>query len=93
MESLTDLHNPLFAGFPADAYQQWNQALDRAIVDLRESAKWATDKPWSMKYADFSASEEKMHGVSMFVPQEPSRGNYARVNEDIKKMEWYAATN
>lgn len=68
MESLTDLHNPLFAGFPADAYQQWNQALDRAIVDLRESAKWATDKPWSMKYADFSASEEKMHGVSMFVP-------------------------
>ena len=78
---------------PADAYQQWNQALDRAIVDLRESAKWATDKPWSMKYADFSASEEKMHGVSMFVPQDPSRGNYARFNEDIKKMEWYAATN
>ena len=35
------------------------QALDRAIVDLRESAKWATDKPWSMKYADFTATEEK----------------------------------
>ena len=78
---------------PADVYQQWNQVLNRAVVDLRESAKWATDKPWSMKYADFSASEEKMHGVSMFVPQDPSRGNYARFNEDIKKMEWYAATN
>ena len=35
------------------------QALDRAIVDLRESAKWATDKLWSMKYADFTATEEK----------------------------------
>lgn len=78
---------------PADAYQQWNQVLNRAVVDLRESVKWATDKPWSMKYADFSASEEKMHGVSMFVPQNPSLGNYARFNEDIKKMEWYAATN
>lgn len=78
---------------PADVYQQWNQVFNRAVVDLRESAKWATDKSWSMKYADFSASEEKMHGVSMFVPQDPSRGKYARFNEDIKKMEWYAATN
>ena len=53
---------------PADVYQQWSQVLNRAVADQRESARWATDKPWSMKYADFSASEEKMHGVSMFVP-------------------------
>ena len=46
----------------------------------------------SKRYADFSATEEKMHGVSMFVPQDPTKGNYARFNEDIKKMEWYAAT-
>ena len=78
---------------PADAYQQWNQALGRAIVDQRKSVRWATDKRWNEKYADFTATEEKMHGVSMFVPQDPSRGNYAQFNEDIKKMAWYAATN
>ena len=41
----------------------------------------------------YAATEEKMHGVSMFVPLDPTKGNYARFNEDIKKMEWYAATN
>ena len=78
---------------PADVYQQWYKVLCSAIVDQQKSMKWATDKLWSKKYADFSATEEKMHGVSMFVPQDPSRGNYAQFNEDIKKMEWYAATN
>ncbi len=34
-------------------------------------------------------TEEKFHGVSMFVPQNPSKGYYARFNEDIKQMEWH----
>lgn len=36
-------------------------------------------------------TEEKMHGVSMFVPQDPSRGNYDQYNKDIKLMVWYNA--
>ena len=78
---------------PADVYRQWHQALNRAVVELRTSTKWATDKFWNRKYADFKATAEKMHGVSMFVPQDPAKGNYAKYNEDIKKMAWYAATN
>lgn len=78
---------------PADAYQQWRQALDLAIVKRCMAKKWATDKRWEWKYSDFTVTEEKFHGVSMFVPQDPSRGNYAKYNEDIKQMEWYAATN
>lgn len=78
---------------PADVYQQWRQVLSRAIVEQRMAAKWATDKLWIKKYADFTATKEKMHGVSMFVPQDPAKGNYAQYNEDIKKMAWYAATN
>jgi hypothetical protein len=31
------------------------------------------------------------HGVSMFVPQDPTAGNYAKYNQDIKKMSWYEA--
>ena len=78
---------------PADVYRQWRQALNRAVVELRTSTKWATDKLWSKKYADFKATAEKMHGVSMFVPQNPAKGNYAKYNEDIKKMAWYGAVN
>ena len=50
---------------------------------------WNVDKYWSEYYIDFTASDKKMHGVSMFVAQDPAKGNYARYNEDIKKFEWY----
>lgn len=78
---------------PQDVYQQWKQVLDKAIVDHRNATKWATNKPWSAKYSDFTATDEKMHGVSMFVEQDPTKGSYAKWNEDIKKTAWYAAVN
>jgi hypothetical protein len=36
-------------------------------------------------------TDEKFHGVSMFVPQDPAIGNYAKYNEDIQQMGWYKA--
>lgn len=74
---------------PEAVYQQWRQALDRTVIDSRMATKWNTDKPWSNKYSDFTVTKEKFHGVSMFVSQDPSRGNYARYNKDIKQMAWY----
>lgn len=46
-----------------------------------------------MKYSDFTVTDAKMHGVSMFVGQNPAKGNYAKYNEDIKKMAWWNAIN
>ena len=77
---------------PADVYQQWRQALDKAVVERRMATRWATEKRWDKKYADFQVTEEKFHGVSMYVPQDPSKGNNAQFNEDIKFFEWYKAT-
>ena len=78
---------------PQDAYQQWKQALDQTIVEHRNATRWSTDKPWFMKYSDFTVTDAKMHGVSMFVEQNPTKGNYAKWNEDIKKMAWWNAIN
>ncbi len=75
-----------------EAYQQWCQALDELIVERRMATWWSTDKIWRMMYTDFVVTQEKFHGVSMFVPQNPKLGNYANYNEDIKQMEWYEAT-
>lgn len=74
---------------PQNVYQQWKQVLGKAIVDYRKASIWSTDKPWAAKYSDFTATEEKMHGVSMFVPQDPAKGDYAKYNEDIMKFQWY----
>ena len=78
---------------PQDAYQQWKQSLDQAVVERRNAALWNTDKVWFMKYSDFTVTDAKMHGVSMFVEQDPAKGNYAKYNEDIKKMAWWNAIN
>lgn len=78
---------------PQDVYQQWKQSLDKAVVEHRNATIWSTDKPWSMKYSDFTVTDQKMHGVSMFVKQNPAKGNYAKWNEDIKKMAWWNAVN
>ena len=78
---------------PQDAYQQWKQSLDQAVVEHRNATIWSTDKVWFMKYSDFTVTDAKMHGVSMFVEQNPAKGNYAKYNEDIKKMAWWNAIN
>ena len=78
---------------PQDAYQQWKQALDKAVVEHRNATIWSTDKVWFMKYNDFTVTDAKMHGVSMIVKQNPAKGNYAKWNEDIKKMAWWNAVN
>jgi hypothetical protein len=76
---------------PASDYQSWQQALSRAVVCKFYAPMWNTDKPWSSFYADFTATESRCHGLSMFVPQDPARGSYARYNRDIKQLQWYYA--
>lgn len=70
-------------------YQMWNEALSKAVIMKRTGYKWDTLKKWEKFYTDFKMTEEKFHGVSMFVPQSPSTGNYNQYNDDIKQMEWF----
>lgn len=70
-------------------YQMWNEALSKAVVMKRIGYEWETCRLWRSFYSDFKMTEEKFHGVSMFVPQNPSNGYYAKFNEDIEQMEWH----
>lgn len=76
-----------------EAYSQWRQVLERAVVERRMATRWETDKSWKLMYSDFTVTEEKFHGVSMFVPQDPATGNYARYNENVKQLAWWNAVN
>ena len=68
-------------------YKKWRQVLDRAVIDKRISTSWETNKSWSKFYNDFTVTEEKFHGVSMYVPQ--AGGLYSKYNRDIQKFAWY----
>ncbi len=75
----------------ASDYQSWRQALERAVVYKKFTATWNTSSPWPLFYVDFTATEDRYHGVSMYIAQDPEKGSYARYNADIKKMKWYTA--
>ena len=73
-------------------YQQWKQALDEAVVEKRFAKQWRTCMTWRYTYSDFEMTEEKYHGVSMYIPQDSNTEYgkyYARNNEDIKQLKWY----
>ena len=73
-------------------YQQWKQALDEAVVEKRFAKQWRTCMMWRYTYSDFEMTEEKYHGVSMYIPQDPNTEYgkyYVRNNEDIKQLKWY----
>ena len=77
---------------PESDYRQWKQALDEAVVEKRFAKEWRTCMTWRYTYSDFEMTEEKYHGVSMYISQDPSTeyGKYfARNNEDIKQLKWY----
>jgi hypothetical protein len=74
-------------------YNEWKQALDRVVTDKVFSSSWTTNKSWRSHYSDFEMTEEKYHGVSMYVPEDPDLGYHARYNKDLKLFGWYYATH
>lgn len=73
-------------------YSEWKQALDRVVTDKVFSKSWTTNKSWHSHYSDFEMTEEKYHGVSMYVPEDPELGYHERYNNDLKLFGWYYAT-
>ena len=73
-------------------YKLWKKALDEAVVEKRFAEQWRTCMTWRYIYSDFEMTEERYHGVSMYIPQDPNTEYgkyYARNNEDIKQLKWY----
>ena len=73
-------------------YQLWKQAPDEAVVEKRFAKQWRTCMTWRYTYSDFEMTEERYHGVSMYIPQDPNTEYgqyYAQNNEDIKQLKWY----
>ena len=76
-----------------DDYRLWKEALDQAVVYKRSSTRWDTDKSWTYYYGDhFTVTDDRYHGVSMYVPQSSSLDLYATYSQDIMKTSWYWAT-
>jgi hypothetical protein len=75
-------------------YQEWKQALDAAVIEKRIAYTWRTEISWDHYFTDFEVSPEKYHGVSIFVPQDPTAKYgeyYMKFNKDIHRLQWSRA--
>lgn len=91
-----DAGNFLLGYATSEEYQQWKQTLDAAVIEKRYADSWATIKPWDAFYTDFTMTKEKYHGVSLFVPQDPTveYGEcYASLNKHIQQLQWFYVVN
>ena len=70
-------------------YATWKQAFDRAVIYKKMSSRWMTNVTWFYYYNDFTVTEEKYGGISMFVPQWYYQNS---INDKIKKLGWYYAS-
>ena len=72
-----------------EEYKQWKAVFDRVVIDKAFAESWLVNKTWDIYYTDFNMTEDRFHGVSMFVPQDPKYGFYRRFNQNVKKFGWW----
>ena len=72
-----------------ELYRQWCEELDKVIIRKHLSSKWKTSLPWDIYYADILVTSEKMHGLSMFLPNSSQAGSQ-KYFLDLHEFEWYS---
>ena len=89
---LHDAGDFMRAKVPDATYQQWKQALDKAVVRHTYSAHWYTAFKWDVFYGNhFTVTPERQSGVSMYIPQSPKTGHHATYQSDLRQLAWYYA--
>ena len=79
-----------------EAYTQWHQALERAVVKRVTSMAWATNNSNTVNFSDFREATETEQGcVSMFFPLNKYDNSTCShfYNQDIRQMQWYQAVD
>lgn len=86
---LFDMNDFLQQNAASDDYEQWTQALQRAVVYERFAATWQT--LGHVNFSDFSATEQKYGGISMYIPRTfYNNYNYSKTfNANYNKVQWY----
>lgn len=90
--SMIDMNDFIRSHAPEEEYLSWKKQFDQTVVYKKFAATWMTDgySP-HVNFNDFTATEEKYGGISMFVYQQPNTTFLRSLNETINQMGWYKA--
>ena len=87
MYDMRDMIRAALQGEP-EAYTEWQKAFYQAVVCWEMSNYWHAN---TIYFSDFTVTEERYGGVSMFFPLEKYATSHNNYNETIKRMSWYYA--
>lgn len=68
--TLFDMNDFILVHASADNYAAWRQAFDAAVVYKTFASRW---RARYVNFTDFTVTEDRCGGISMYVPQNPSR--------------------
>ncbi len=90
-KTLYDMNDMIRTALSADteSYRVWRLAYDEAVVYRKMSTQWQTTSHVNVK--DFTITDEKFGGMSMFFPLAKYASRKHNYNEDIRKLSWYYA--
>lgn len=90
--SMFDMKDFMIHSLSADVYAQWLTAFNAAVIYSTWVPVWMTDggSP-HVDFSRFTITEERMGGVSMFVPQRPVTLFLQTLDRYADRMQWYAA--
>lgn len=98
-----DMNDFMLRTADENVYRLWRQAFDAAVPYRLMTTYWmanhvAFQDPFTQSiFRDFTVTDERYGGVSMYVPQDPATIYYnyrdliTKMNADIKRMQWYSA--
>ena len=87
MYDMNDMIRAALADAP-EKFDAWKKALTNAVIYAEMSKKWHAN---SVNFNDFTVTEEKYGGISMFFPLAKYANASHDYNNDIKKLAWYQA--
>lgn len=82
-----DMNDIIRTNVSEASYIQWKEALERTVVYRKSSSKWDTNG--YVNFWDFTVTEEKYGGISMFIPMEKYDAAGLDLNIKIKQMQWW----
>lgn len=101
-QTLFDMNDFIKKHASPDNYTEWRRVFDKAVPYSTVTPVWlANFIPYldsrNTEFRDFSVTEERYGGVSMFVPRDPNTVYYTyretvrSQNSTISRMKWYEA--
>ncbi len=90
-KTLYDMNDMIRTALAEDteSYRIWRQAFDQTVVYQKMSTRWQTEN--HVNFNDFTITEEKFGGMSMFFPLAKYASASHNYNKDIHKLAWYYA--